>query len=503
MRRTFRRRWLTGYLRLRPELTAVLMLLGIWLPGAWQGAFRVDTGLYAAIAKYAYEGGSWWDLHVGAVPYFNKPPLAFWMHGIIQQALGTELWTVRLGSLLAALVAAVAAVRLVRLFAGWRAALLTAIVLATTVEFFRSGHAFSLDLWLAAWFMLALCCAGQAVRRDRGAWMIGVGAALGLSLLTKPLMGFAPLVMIAAWLVWIGRARLLLPLGGAAVLAVVIASPWHAAMVLEHGDAFANKYFGAETISRVVGGGGPSDETMQGPPTGPWWYYLGLMSRKYWPWLLALPFAFAAAIRHGGRGTVAQPMSPDDRRRALERLLLIWTIGWLLALGISSGKSGRYAIIVQPTLAALIGVWLAMRKSSPAHGSGGLARGVQLLLAWLGPAAFATGLVLALLQIRVHRPASEAQVAFESFLDANDDAPIYVHEELLPGSALVYLETGTWPGLARLRADGRGDDPPIGALMLYHRRGAIAPRDVDVVAFDRGDFLVVRIAQPWDVTAAE
>lgn len=479
------------------------MLVGIWLPGVQQGAFRVDTGLYAAIAKYAYAGGSWWDLHVGAVPYFNKPPLAFWMHGIILQVLGTELWTVRIGSLLAALIAAVAAVRLVRLFAGWRAALLTAIVLATTIEFFRYGRAFSLDLWLATWFMLALCCAGQAVRRDRAAWMIGVGAVLGLSLLTKPLMGFVPLAMIALWLVWIRRARLLLPLGGAAVLAVAIASPWHVAMVMEHGDAFAGKYFGAETISRVIGGGGPSDETMQGPPTGPWWYYFGSMSRKYWPWLLALPFAFGAAIMHGGRGTVAHPMSADDRRRALERLLLIWTIGWLLALCISSGKSGRYAVIVQPTLAALIGVWLVMRQSGPAQGRGRLARGVQLLLAWLGPAALVTGVVLALLPIRVHRPPTEAQTAFESFLEENDGAPIYVHEGLLPGSALVYLETGEWPMLARLRAEGRGDDPPIGALMLYHRRGAIAPREVDVVEFDRGDFLVVRIAQPWDVTAVE
>jgi hypothetical protein len=45
-------------LRLRWWLAPAALLLGLWLPGFWQGAYRVDTGLYAAISLHAYDGGS-------------------------------------------------------------------------------------------------------------------------------------------------------------------------------------------------------------------------------------------------------------------------------------------------------------------------------------------------------------------------------------------------------------------------------------------------------------
>jgi 4-amino-4-deoxy-L-arabinose transferase-like glycosyltransferase len=84
------------------------------------------------------------------------------------------------------------------------------------------------------------------------------GVPLGLALMTKPLMGFLVVPLAAGWLVWIGQARWAWKLIGAAVVAVLVAAPWHVSMIALHGREFLAQYFGAEIAERAAGRLGPA-----------------------------------------------------------------------------------------------------------------------------------------------------------------------------------------------------------------------------------------------------
>ena len=47
--------------------------------------------------------------------------------------------------------------------------------------------------------------------------------------------------------------RLLIGLLAAAVVAVLLAAPWHVSMYVLHGDAFTGAYFGREIMARAAG----------------------------------------------------------------------------------------------------------------------------------------------------------------------------------------------------------------------------------------------------------
>ena len=140
----------------RVWLLPCVLLLSVTLPKLNQGDFRGDAGWYSAIGLQAWRTGSLWTLYgEPGQPYFNKPPLAFWIHGLALHTLGPELWVARLPSILAATVCVLFTVAIVRHLAGRRAALLSGCVLALSLEFFRRTREISLDMWQAVFLLMA------------------------------------------------------------------------------------------------------------------------------------------------------------------------------------------------------------------------------------------------------------------------------------------------------------------------------------------------------------
>ncbi|MEO1128547.1 MAG: hypothetical protein AAFX05_02440 [Planctomycetota bacterium] len=71
---------LARWVRARPAVLPLLLLLATWIPGMDQGWPRTDAHLYTGVALLAYESGDLWTLHAGSEVYFNKPP-AVWEGG--------------------------------------------------------------------------------------------------------------------------------------------------------------------------------------------------------------------------------------------------------------------------------------------------------------------------------------------------------------------------------------------------------------------------------------
>lgn len=440
---------------LRPTIRALrwviapAILLALWLPGINQGGFRVDTGLYAAVSLHAYRDGSLFPLMAGELPYFNKPPLAFWIHGLFLHALGPELWAARLPSLIAAMFGAVFTTMIGSRLAGPRVGLLAGVILALTLEWFRYTRAISLDLWVAVFLLGAIWSAARALtceRASRGtalSWGAIAGVFIGLSLMTKPMTGLLAVPLLVGWMLWAGTATRRALLFGAVACAVslLVATPWHVAMHLRFPDTFASHYFGKQSLDRAAG---------EGFDAKPAWFYALLLAQTHWPWLAAVVAACIAMLR-------GQRMGTDPRRAAL-RLSLLWTAAWMLALSLFAAKMGRYAVTLYPMLALLAAFWLMHRAPRP------IALVRRAFIRYAAPVMLVVCIALAALNVRVHAPASAHWGALGAYLAEHDPSgdTLWTHPDMLWSAANVYLSRGSWPRF--ITPETR---PPAGALVLY------------------------------------
>jgi 4-amino-4-deoxy-L-arabinose transferase-like glycosyltransferase len=474
------RRWAAA----RAFVLPVAVLLAITLPHLDQGDFRGDTGWYAAIALQAWRTGELWTLWADpGQPYFNKPPLAFWIHGLFLHILGPSVWAARLPTVLAAAMCIAATVGAARELAGRRAALLSGIILALTMDFFRRGREISLDVWQTLFLLLGVWCVARAVSSGRGRWVLLSGVPVGAALLTKPLMALLFFPIIGAWLVWSARGRFVGPRTGAAVIALAVALPWHISMWRIHGHEFTAQYLGAEIASRAAG------ELQAGhtrrPPV---WYYAEFLVEGYWPWLIVVVLAAATLIR-------GRPLARDAR---LPALALLWGGAWIALLTIFPDRRDRYAVVFLPALAWLAGMWLSY---APYPGKSGVLR---IANRFLGPVVVAAGIAIAILPVRIQSGPDRHWQDLYAWVRTNtppDQRPRVWQGglEAFMG-ARMYLEFGQW---AQPTSDHRGRriaSPPEGAAILYHYRGGLIPGDNErlVFASDNGQLRVTRLeAGEW------
>lgn len=452
----------------------LVLLLAITLPHLGQGDWRGDTGWYAALGLDAWRRGEPLMLSSGeGLPYFNKPPLALWIHGLVLHAAGPDLAAARLPSLLAAALVIIGSCGVVRELGGRRAAWWCGVLLAPTIEFFRRCREISLDLWQAAFMMLGCWLVARAARAERPAWMVLAGLPVGLALLTKPFMGLAACALWGVWAVLAGRARWLGWVALSACVAGLVALPWHAFMVLRFGDAFTDRYVGGEVAARAAG------EAVGGQTGQPWWFYLARLATGGWPVMLGVLAAAVLAARGRLSGVRAAIFG------------LVWTLGWLLLLTIFPDRRDRYALPIWPGLAVIAGVGLAALPWSSAI----IAQ--RALRRWLIPVAAVGGVVFAMLPVRVQRPPDPQWTEFHAWHRAEGWPTLFDGSFGGAPAARVFLASGAWPVPTLGHGSTPLASPPPGALVAYHRRGGRGPGPDETELFRSGDLVVTRVGGAW------
>ncbi|MCC6677481.1 MAG: glycosyltransferase family 39 protein [Phycisphaerales bacterium] len=453
-------------------LVPLAVLLSITLPHLSQGDWRGDAGWYSAIALQAWRTGELWTLH--AEPgqfYFNKPPLAFWIHGLFLHALGPGIGAARLPTVLASCGCVIATIGIARQWLPRWPGLLAGVILALTYEFFRRNREISLDLWQLMFMLGAVWLVAIAVRRDRIGPALLAGIPLGLALLCKPLVALAALPMLAIWLLWAGPARRAWWLLLTGLVAIAVAAPWHISMAMIHGPAFTSQYFGAEIAARAAG------EAVGGQlEPKPVWFYFELLISTYWPWLAVVAGACWAVLRSQRR-----PSPP------LFTLGVVWTLAWLALFTVFADRRPRYALPLYPGLAWIAAVGLASGAFA------GLRPALRAWMKWAAPAALAAGVIFAALPVRVQRGPDPQWPAFFEWVKLH--APDGVRDGAFAGApaARMYLETGRWPGATRDRRERMIGEPSEGDLLAYHRRGGRSPGPNETVEFEAGDLKVTRL----------
>jgi len=348
----------------RERLWLALPLLGTALLSFWSlGSLPlvdVDEPVYGQVGKeMAHTGLSGWlTPHYGGLPWFDKPPLFYWLTALSMRLFGVSEFAARLPSaLLAVALVAVAYALARRAYPQTpQAALWAGSALATSVQFFLLARAAVTDMTLALMLTSALLALYGWTQTDRGRWIALAGVMTGLAALTK---GPVALVLIGvqtiAYLCLTQQARRLLSpaLWGGFALCLLVGLPWFLAMIHLHGRLFIDGFLEANNVTRYL--------QAEHRETSPFWFFLPVLLGGFFPWSLALPGALILAWRKGQEAWRARLADNP----AL--FLGLWVALVFVFFSASQSKLITYIFPLYPAAAVLVGYWLAKQPETLAR----------------------------------------------------------------------------------------------------------------------------------------
>jgi 4-amino-4-deoxy-L-arabinose transferase-like glycosyltransferase len=206
-----------------------------------------DEGLYAVRTLGVVDHGAWLDQSsaaIGGLYSSLHPPLYVWLSALVVGLFGNTEASFRLVSVL------FGAFTLPVIYwlggylgnsqrEGRSIGLVAALLYALNpfVDFYARQGQF--DTTLVFFLSLAILWFLRGVEKDAFRWYLLAGVAVGLGLMTKLFVAAGIPIVIALWIVLVRREekrRLWLGWATLSAVAVAIALPWHAMIVIRHGD---------------------------------------------------------------------------------------------------------------------------------------------------------------------------------------------------------------------------------------------------------------------------
>ncbi|MGE4160396.1 MAG: ArnT family glycosyltransferase [Vicinamibacterales bacterium] len=374
---------------------ALLALLYVYPLAIWFPLLDPAEGTHASISQEMVERGQFLVPTLFGVAFEDKPILFFWLQTASLRLLGMTEAAIRLPGLLFGVLGAITTGLLGWRLFGRRAGLIAVVVEATMLMPMAQSQAGAHDVMLVVWVNLALLALWMAMAADsvtRGALAtVGAGAAVGLAILTKGLVGPA-IVYVTLGLTLLATRRLttrtLALTAASGILGVLVAMPWYLRM--EQVTPGYLYYYFAE---RHLAGFATDTQRHGGQPV---WYYLPVMIAGGLPWAAFLPSAWANAgpVTWAGTWRTRATDAPDRPVGAeapdhARRFVWIWLAGGLLLLSAASSKLATYALPLFPPLALLVALAWQGRLDGTRDAARGTMAGVwlQTLLLAAAPVA--------------------------------------------------------------------------------------------------------------------
>src|SRR6185437_890019 len=335
---------------------ACALLFAACLIAFLPGFFRIppvdrDEARFAQATKQMLETGNYVDIRFQDDVRYKKPVGIYWLQAAAVkagQALGvphahTAIWLYRLPSLGGAICAVWLTYWAALAFVGRRAALLAALMMASSIALGIEARLAKTDAVLLACSVAVMGAMARIYLSRREAPDAPVGLRLPAILWTAAAVGVlikGPLVLMFAGLAAMalsilgGSARwmtALRPLAGI-VWMLVLVLPWFIAIALRSGSSFFEQSIGHDMLAKVAGG-----QESHGAPPG---YYLLLFWVTFWPGSVLAGLAAPAVWR--------------ARREAGMQFLLAWVIPSWIVLEAVATKLPHYVLPLYPAIAILI-----------------------------------------------------------------------------------------------------------------------------------------------------
>jgi 4-amino-4-deoxy-L-arabinose transferase-like glycosyltransferase len=302
------------------------------------GMLGPDEPRYAAVGREMARSGDWITPRLWGEPWFEKPPLVYWMTAAAFHLGLNEDLAPRLGVAFLSVGFLFFYWRILRREFGTSPAFLSTAILGTCAAWLGFSRVGVTDLPLAAAFSASMLLTLGWVESGSRRGLVPAAALLGLAVLAK---GLVPLVL-ALPLLWVGRKRLR-DLFAPAPLAVffLIAAPWCIVMIARYGSAYVDDFFVKQHLARFA--------TSALQHVQPFWFYAPVLITALFPWspLAALLFR--------------KSLYKDPRRR-----LLVWWLAFgFVFFSAATNKLPGYVLPLLPAAAALIGLSLSESIRAP------------------------------------------------------------------------------------------------------------------------------------------
>ena len=292
------------------------------------GFLGPDEPRYASIGREMAHSGDWVTPRLDGSPWFEKPPLLYWLTGAGHKLHLSDEWAARLPLALVSLAFLWFFHRtLAREFSA-RVALAATGILATSAGWVAYSFASVTDLPMSAALgaatLMGIFGPSAIPSRARQPMVLGIwaGVFLGLAVLAK---AFVPLVLIAPVLLVARRMRVAMM-----TTCAVVAAPWYVLCEMRNGPAFWNDIFWKQQVGRFLH---PTLEHVQ-----PRWYYVPVLLAGLFPWT---PLA----------GLLFRPKTYNDERI---RFLVLWLVFGLVFFSAAQNKLPGYILPLLPAVAIIL-----------------------------------------------------------------------------------------------------------------------------------------------------
>ena len=343
-----------------------------------------DEPRYAEVAREMLARHDLITPTLGGLPWFEKPPLLYWMMMASYRLFGVSEFSARLGpaicGLLTALFVYVIAARGSSPTPGspagqpgWGGAVRegvtagtqtsgndlsrwSALVFLSSLGVIAFARAASFDIVITMTLTGALACffawsaripgcgSPASLPARSGGWLLfAFYFFIGLSLLAKGLIGIViPFGVIVVYFLlrrsWPNR-ELVISLFWGVPLTLAIAAVWYGPMISRHGWKFIDQFVIQHHFARFA--------TNKYHHPEPFYFYLPVLALLALPWTVQLVAAFISARRWNWRGG-----GPLDQVRVFA---LAWIVVPVVFFSFSESKLTAYILPVMPAVALLVG----------------------------------------------------------------------------------------------------------------------------------------------------
>ncbi|MDD5422971.1 MAG: glycosyltransferase family 39 protein [Candidatus Omnitrophica bacterium] len=318
----------------KKTVAAVLVLaaLSFYLFFFRLGAFALtdpDETFYAQTAKEMVDRGEWHTPYLYGKPQFEKPILLYWLVEASFRAFGVNEFAARLPSAVFALFGIMVIYFLGSLLFNKRVGMLSAVILAASVEYVVLSRACVTDMVLTVFMLLGALFFFYGQIKNRAYYYILSGGFFALAVLTKgPVAIMLPAVAIGLYLLFVRDFRIFksISLVWIALAFIIVAAPWYILMYKIHGNSFIDAFFGFHNVNRFL-----EAEHKIGSQ---WYYNIPIVFGGFFPWSVFLPFGLWHAFKKSFRNS-----SPENGHLVFAAL---WFFVIFIFFSISSTKLPTY-----------------------------------------------------------------------------------------------------------------------------------------------------------------
>lgn len=293
-----------------------------------------DEPVYAQTAREMVAAGDLLSPRIYGDFWYDKPPMYYWLVALSSQLLGETEFAARFPSALLAVCGAVLLYFSVSRLFSVRIGLISALIMATSIEYFYLGKAAVTDMTLNFFLMASLLSFIE--KRYLLFFLFSALAVVTkgpIGLFFPGMIAFLYLLATSGW-----REVNKMAILPGMVLFSVVAAPWYLLMIYYHGSAFVDTFLGFHNVTRFT-----SPEHASGAV---WYFFIPVALVGFFPWTSILFQSLWTSL------------TTNRKERKLLLFFNIWAAVVFVFFSISATKLVSYILPMYPALAVITGWYL-------------------------------------------------------------------------------------------------------------------------------------------------